>query len=106
MIDINLTGQYLGIRAVVPSMRKAGSGAIVNISSIGGIRSELGVASYAASWGVRGMTKTAALELARHNIRVNSIHPGPVRTSMATGLDAVRSRRWPSRTPLRPWRPQ
>ncbi len=90
VIDINLTGQYLGIRAVVPSMRKAGSGAIVNISSTGGIWSGFGTASYAASsWGVRGMTKTAALELSRQNIRVNSIHPGPVRTSMAAGLDVV-----------------
>ena len=49
VIDINLTGQYLGIRAVVPSMRKAGSGAIVNISSTGGIWSGFGTASYAAS---------------------------------------------------------
>ena len=86
VIDINLTGTYLGIRAVVPSMRKAGGGAILNISSTGGMKGEFGVSSYAASkWGVRGMTKTAALELARDNIRVNSIHPGPVRTPLTAG---------------------
>src|SRR3989440_1677199 len=64
VIDINLTGTYLGIRAVVSSMRKAGGGAIVNISSAGGMIGTPGVGAYGASkWGVRGMTKTAALEL-------------------------------------------
>jgi 3alpha(or 20beta)-hydroxysteroid dehydrogenase len=90
VIDINLTGSYLGIRAVVPSMRMAGGGAIVNISSAAGMRGSFGVGAYVASkWGVRGMTKTAALELARDNIRVNSIHPGNVRTPMVTGSDVA-----------------
>jgi 3alpha(or 20beta)-hydroxysteroid dehydrogenase len=85
VIEINLTGSYLGIRAVVSSMRKAGGGAIVNISSGAGFTATSGLAAYVASkWGVRGLTKTAALELGHDNIRVNSVHPGAVRTPILT----------------------
>jgi 3alpha(or 20beta)-hydroxysteroid dehydrogenase len=78
VLEINLTGSYLGIRAVVSSMRKAGGGAIVNISSAGGMMAYPNNAAYVASkWGARGLTKTAALELGRDNIRVNSVHPRP-----------------------------
>ena len=81
VMDVNLTGQYLGIRAVASSMRKAGGGAIVNISSGAGFVGTVGLGAYVASkWAVRGLTKTAALELGHDNIRVNSVHPGPVRT--------------------------
>src|SRR5258705_6787930 len=74
-IDINLTGTYLGIRAVVSSMRKARGGAIVNMSAAAGMTAQFGLASYVASkWGMRGLTKTAALELARDHIPVSSIH--------------------------------
>jgi 3alpha(or 20beta)-hydroxysteroid dehydrogenase len=83
VLEINLTGSYLGIRAVTPSMRTAGGGAIVNISSGAGFTATFGLAAYVASkWGVRGLTKTAALELGHDNIRVNSVHPGGVRTPM------------------------
>lgn len=87
-IDINLTGVFLGMRAVIPSMRQANGGAIVNISSTAGLQGYANLGAYVASkWGVRGLTKTAALELGPWNIRVNSIHPGPIRTPMIDGLD-------------------
>ena len=90
VMDVNLTGLYLGIRAVASSMRKAGGGAIVNIASAAGMVPEFGLGAYAASkWGMRGLTKTAALELASDNVRVNSVHPGPVRTPMVAGPETA-----------------
>ncbi len=84
VFDINLIGSLLGIRAVAPSMRKAGGGAIVNISSMAGLQATPGLAAYGASkWAIRSLTKTAAAELAPDNIRVNSVHPGIVETPMA-----------------------
>lgn len=86
-IDINLTGVWLGMHHVVPSIKRAGGGAIVNISSTAGLQGYAGLGAYVASkWGVRGLTKAAALELAPHGIRVNSIHPGPIRTPMVTDV--------------------
>ena len=87
-IDINLTGVFLGMHAVVPSMKQANGGAIVNISSTAGLQGYANLGAYVASkWGVRGLTKTAAIELGPFGIRVNSIHPGPIRTPMTDGLD-------------------
>ncbi|UMG94408.1 SDR family NAD(P)-dependent oxidoreductase [Nocardioides sp. TF02-7] len=83
VLDVNLTGQFLGIRAVVPSMRRAEGGSIVNVSSVTGLKGVAGIGAYVASkWGLRGLTRTAALELSRDGIRVNSVHPGSVRTPM------------------------
>ena len=84
VLETNLTGAFLGIRAAAPSMRKAGGGSIVNISSIAGLHGTPGLAAYGASkWGVRSLTRTAAYELARDNIRVNSVHPGIIDTPLA-----------------------
>jgi 3alpha(or 20beta)-hydroxysteroid dehydrogenase len=94
VIDTNLTGAFLGIRAAAPSMRKAGGGSIVNISSIAGLHGTPGLAAYGASkWGMRSLTRTAAYELARDRIRVNSVHPGIIDTPLAydpkTGAELV-----------------
>ncbi|MGE3598711.1 MAG: SDR family oxidoreductase [Dehalococcoidia bacterium] len=81
--DVMQTGVFLGMRTVAPSMRRAGGGAIVNVSSTAGIVAFPDHLAYvAAKWAVRGMTKAAALDLAADNIRVNSIHPGDTRTPM------------------------
>ncbi len=89
IIDINQVGTYLGMQAAIPSLRRAGGGSIVNCSSIQGLAGVPGLAAYVASkFAITGMTKVAALELAKDNIRVNSIHPGLIATSMTDGLSA------------------
>jgi 3alpha(or 20beta)-hydroxysteroid dehydrogenase len=88
-LDVNLTGCWLGMHVVIPSIKRAGGGSIVNVSSTAGLQGYGNLGAYVASkWGLRGLTKTAALELGRHGIRVNLIHPGPIRTPMIAGLDA------------------
>jgi 3alpha(or 20beta)-hydroxysteroid dehydrogenase len=83
VIDVNQVSVFLGMRAVVASMRKAGGGSIVNISSVAGLVGRPHTIAYTASkFAIRGMTKVAAAELGQYNIRVNSVHPGPVQTPM------------------------
>jgi 3alpha(or 20beta)-hydroxysteroid dehydrogenase len=84
VMDVNCTGVFLGMRTVAPPMMASGGGSIVNISSLAGMRAAAGSLAYGTSkWAVRGMTKAAAVELARKGIRVNSIHPGLIETPMA-----------------------
>ncbi len=83
VVDTNLTSVFIGMSVCVESMRRAGGGAIINMSSVAGLVGFPTRAAYVAcKWGVRGLTKTAALELGRYGIRVNSLHPGPIRTPM------------------------
>ncbi|RKN15678.1 SDR family oxidoreductase [Micromonospora musae] len=83
VLDVNLYGTWLGMHNAVPALRRAGGGVVVNISSLAGLAGFERLGAYVASkWGVRGLTKTAALELARDNIRAVSVHPGPIRTPM------------------------
>lgn len=88
---VNVEGVFLGMKAVYPQMKAEPGGAIVNVSSVAGIIGAQGHAAYGASKGaVRIMTKDAALEFAPKGIRVNSVHPGYVRTQMAeTGAEAA-----------------
>jgi 3alpha(or 20beta)-hydroxysteroid dehydrogenase len=87
VLDVNLTGAYLGMRAVIEPMIAAGGGSIVNVSSVEGLAGSAHLHSYvAAKFGLRGITKSAAMELVRYNIRVNSIHPGLVLTPLSEGV--------------------
>jgi 3alpha(or 20beta)-hydroxysteroid dehydrogenase len=86
VVNVNQVGVFLGIRAVAAAMRASGGGSIVNISSNAGLEGVEGVVGYVASkWAVRGMSKTAAIELGKDGIRVNSVHPGGVDTPMLGG---------------------
>jgi 3alpha(or 20beta)-hydroxysteroid dehydrogenase len=90
VLDVNLVGCWLGIKSVIAPMTDAGGGSIVNISSIEGFAGAAGLSAYSASkFAIRGVTRSAAQELGQFGIRVNSVHPGGVLTSMT--LSATQS---------------
>lgn len=87
IIAINLTGVFNGIKAALPAMRAARGGSIINISSTAGIRGYPALPGYTASkWGVRGLSKAVALDVGKYGIRVNSVHPGVIRTPMTDSI--------------------
>jgi 3alpha(or 20beta)-hydroxysteroid dehydrogenase len=89
ILEVNAVGCWLGMKAVIQPMKAAGGGSIINISSIEGCTGAAGLSAYSASkFAIRGMTKSAAQELGQFGIRVNSVHPGGVLTSMTLGQAA------------------
>jgi len=89
VIGINLTGTMLGIRTLVPLMPENDGAAIVNIGSIAGLTAHHALAYTVSKWGLRGLTRVAALELAGRGIRVNAVHPGPIDTPILDDADPV-----------------
>lgn len=88
VLDINLYGAWLGMHYAAPSLIRSHAGVVVNISSTAGLLGYSGIGAYVASkWGLRGLTKTAALELSTGGVRVCSVHPGPIATPMTAGID-------------------
>ena len=104
VMDINAKGVFLGTKAVIPAMRQAGGGSIINISSqLGLVGTDNSSPQYQASKGaVRLLTKATAIQYARDGIRCNSVHPGPIVTPMTEEgrADEERVRLLASRTPL------
>lgn len=88
VVNVNQVGCFLGMKAAIPPMREAGGGSIVNTASTAGLEGIAGVIGYSASkFAIRGMTKTAAVELGRWGIRVNAVCPGGINTAMANPFE-------------------
>ena len=101
IVEVNHVGTFLGMSAVAPSMVAQQAGSIVNISSVAGMRGYTAIAYVSSKWAVRGMTKTAASELGKSNIRVNSIHPGAIETDMLFDLGEDSINRLVSKVPMK-----
>jgi len=88
VMNVNVRGVFLGLKYVLPIMKKQREGSVINTSSVSGLNGTPKMAAYMASkHAVVGLTKAAALEVAKANVRVNSIHPSPVHTQMARDLE-------------------
>ncbi|MFE7357364.1 glucose 1-dehydrogenase [Streptomyces sp. NPDC057543] len=101
VLDIDLTGVFIGMRSVIPLMKGRGGGSIVNVSSSAGLMGLAMTAGYgAAKWGVRGLTKVGAVELGTARIRVNSVHPGMTYTPMTADVGIERGEGKYPNTPM------
>lgn len=85
VLGVNLVGPFLGTKALAPLIRDSGGGAIVNIGSAAGMTGHFSAAYSSSKWGLRGLTKVAAMEFAPWKIRVNAVHPGIVNTALVPG---------------------
>jgi 3alpha(or 20beta)-hydroxysteroid dehydrogenase len=102
MFRVNVLGALLGIQAVAPSMRAAGGGSVVNVGSVIGLLGGRGNTAYSTSkWALRGLTKTAAIELGAFGIRVNAVHPGYIETPMLAEVSVGRPADFYDYLPLR-----
>ena len=112
VMDVNVTGAFLGTRQFAQLMRDSGGGSIVNVSSTAGLIAHHDVAYTASKWAVRGLTKATALDLVRWNIRANSVHPATIATPLTDAgphghleanrgaIPMMRRHKIPSRAPL------
>lgn len=87
IVDVNLHGTFYGMKVAIPLLKRSGSSAIINVSSVAGFRAMEKIPAYVATkFAVRGLTKQAALDLAEYGIRVNSVHPGTFHTPLTENL--------------------
>ena len=88
MLAVNLTSQFLGITAALPALKRHAPSSVINISSTAGLQGTAGLHGYTVTkWGVRGLTKSVAMEVGADDVRVNSVHPGIIHTPMIDGFD-------------------
>ncbi|MEV7398248.1 SDR family oxidoreductase [Aeromicrobium sp. NPDC092404] len=102
LINVNLRGCFLGMRAVAPGMKQARQGSIINCSSVEGLAGMSSLTAYTGTkFAIRGMSKAAAVELGAHGVRVNSVHPGMIDTAMTRDVGGDAAMQWgATRVPL------